>query len=99
VQFHIKTDGTFGHLDRSDVAQREAFAALLGHVRQRVGELADQIIAGRVDITPYRINKLTPCPSCEFRPVCRFEPGVNRYHTLQAMKRTEVFERVTRGAS
>jgi ATP-dependent helicase/nuclease subunit B len=99
VQFHIKTDGTFGHLDRSDVAEREAFAALLGHVRRRVGELADQIIAGRVDITPYRINKLTPCPACEFRAVCRFEPGVNRYHTLPAMKRTEVFERVTRGAS
>jgi ATP-dependent helicase/nuclease subunit B len=99
VQFHIKQDGTFGSLDRSDVAARDAFAALLAHVRRRVGELADMIIAGRVDITPYRINKVTPCPQCDFRAVCRFDVSVNRYTPLQAMKRSEVFERVARGAS
>lgn len=98
VHLYVKKDGTFGNLDTTDVADRGAFAALLGHVRRRVGELADQIIAGRVDIAPYRINKLTPCPQCEFRAVCRFDPGVNRYHNLPAMKRSEVFERVTGGA-
>ncbi|MGB7161212.1 MAG: PD-(D/E)XK nuclease family protein [Tepidisphaeraceae bacterium] len=99
VQLYVKKDGTFGNLDRTDVAEREAFASLLSHVRRRVGEMADQIIAGQVDITPYRINKVTPCPSCEFRAVCRFDPGVNRYHNLQPMKRSEVFERLTRGVS
>ncbi|HEV2293269.1 MAG TPA: PD-(D/E)XK nuclease family protein [Tepidisphaeraceae bacterium] len=99
VQFYIKKDGTFGDVDRSDVAERDAFAALLAHVRRRVGELADEIIAGRVNIAPYRINKLTPCPQCDFRPVCRFDPGVNRYHTLHAMKRSEVFQRLAEGAS
>ena len=99
VQVYIKRDGNFGNLDASDVAQRDAFAALLAHVRRRVGELADQIIVGRVEIAPYRINKLTPCPQCDFRVVCRFDPGANRYHVLQPMKRSEVFERVTRGSS
>lgn len=99
VQLFVKNDGSFGHLDRTDVADRGAFAALLAHVRTRVGELADQIIGGHVDITPYRINKLTPCPQCEFRAVCRFDPGVNRYHTLPAMKRSEVFDRLTEGAT
>jgi ATP-dependent helicase/nuclease subunit B len=97
VQLYVKKDGTFGNIDRTDVADRQAFAALLEHVRRRVGELADQIIAGRVDIAPYRINKVTPCPTCDFRAVCRFDPGVNRYHTLPAMKRSEVFDRVVGG--
>ena len=60
-------------------------------------DLAARTVAGVIDIAPYRINKLTPCPQCHFRAVCRFDPGVNRYHVLQPMKRSEVFERVTRG--
>jgi len=97
VQLQVKKDGTFGNLDNTDVAEREAFAALLAHVRRRVGELADQIVAGRVDVAPYRINKLTPCPTCEYRSVCRFDPALNRYRTLPAMKRSEVFAKLTGG--
>jgi hypothetical protein len=99
VQFYVKKDGTFGNLDRTDVAEREAFFALLEHVRRRVGELADQIIAGRVDIAPYRINKVTPLP--DVRPSAPYA-GLNRGEPLPhtaAMKRSEVFERVVGGKS
>jgi ATP-dependent helicase/DNAse subunit B len=41
------------------------------------------------------IGRQPPCPHCDFRSVCRFEPGVNSYRMLNAMKREEVLKEVT----
>ena len=41
------------------------------------------------------ITKQTPCARCEYRSVCRFEPGVNRYRMLPSMKREEVLKAVS----
>lgn len=89
--------GGLGHRDTSDIADPAEFAALLGHVRRRLGELADQIVAGRVDVAPYWINRRTPCGQCDYRSVCRFETSVNRYTQLQPMGRQDVFRRITEG--
>ena len=92
-----KTDGQFGRRDSSDVAAPDEFAALLRHVRDKLAALADQLISGDVSVSPYRLGRQSPCSDCEFRPVCRFDPSINRYHLLPQMKRTEVLDRVTRG--
>jgi ATP-dependent helicase/nuclease subunit B len=97
VAAFLKKDGTFGRADANDSADSRAFAALLAHVHRKIGELGDQLIGGAIDIAPYRINRLTPCPHCDFRAVCRFDAGVNRYHTLPAMKKSAVLERVLEG--
>ena len=69
-----------------------AFAALLKFVRRRIGELADELIKGVIDVRPYRMGRATPCPQCEFRSVCRFDAGINRYLPLPPMKRSEVLK-------
>lgn len=94
VQAHINKDGQFGHRDRSDVADPADFSLLLEHVRRRVGNLADGIVSGQIGITPYRINRATPCARCDYRSICRFDAGMNRYHVLPAMKREEVLEKI-----
>ena len=43
---------------------------------------------------PYYIGGVTPCPNCEFRPVCRFDSAINRYHHLDSMGREDVLARV-----
>jgi ATP-dependent helicase/nuclease subunit B len=98
VQVFVNQDGQFGRRDASDVADTQAFAALLAHVKRRIGELADQIVGGNVALHPYRINRQTPCARCEMRSVCRFDASINRYHPLPAMKRTEVLKRVAEGS-
>ena len=90
VQAFVNKDGNFGRIDQSDVADSAAFASLLNYVRRRIGELADRIIAGEIEVKPYRIGRETPCPNCEFRSVCRFDPGINTYLNLPPMKRSEV---------
>jgi ATP-dependent helicase/nuclease subunit B len=95
VGAYIKKDGTLGLRNVSDVADQAEFEALLQHVEQRLGELADEVISGDVSVAPYMIARQTPCPHCEFRSVCRFEPGINRYRMLPAMKREDVLKTVS----
>jgi ATP-dependent helicase/nuclease subunit B len=84
-------DGQLGNRGKSDVAGTEEFGMLLAHVKRRIGELVDEMVTGNVSVTPYRLNGITPCPRCDYRSVCRFEPSINRYRTLQPMRREDVF--------
>jgi ATP-dependent helicase/nuclease subunit B len=97
VQARIKQDGTLGNINSSDAADSEAFKALLAFVEKRIGELADQIIAGSIEVRPYRMGLITPCPHCEYRSVCRFDPGINPYLNLQPMKRSVVLDLIREG--
>jgi ATP-dependent helicase/nuclease subunit B len=40
---------------------------------------------------PYRLNDKSPCPHCDYRSVCRFDPAINRYNHLKPISREEVF--------
>ena len=90
-----KRDGTPGHRHATDVALAGEFEAILSLVEARLGEAADRIVAGTVAVQPYRLGRLTPCGRCEYRSVCRFEPGVNAYRTLQPIPRLEVLAALT----
>jgi ATP-dependent helicase/nuclease subunit B len=97
VQAAIKQDGELGFKKSTDTAEADEFAALLRHVEKRIGELGDQIISGRIDVSPYRMGLVTPCPYCEYRPVCRFDVLTNRYHHLTVLGREAVLEKLTSG--
>ncbi len=94
VQAAIKKDGEIGFRKNSDAAEVHEFVALLKHVEKRLGELGDQIIAGRIDVMPYRMGLLTPCPDCEYRAVCRFDPLTNRYNQLTVRGREGVLDQL-----
>jgi ATP-dependent helicase/nuclease subunit B len=98
VQCHVKKDGSLGDINKSDAADAEAFAALLRFVEQKIVQLADRLIAGVIEARPYRIGNSSPCPNCDFRAVCRFDPGVNRYLVLPKMKRADVLTMVSQPA-
>ena len=93
VKAFVKKDGTPGNKRASDVADADEFAGLLRIVKRRLGELADQIIGGEVGVRPYRLRTESPCPHCEYRPVCRFDVAHNAYHPLEPMTREQVLAR------
>jgi ATP-dependent helicase/nuclease subunit B len=99
INVHIKKDGQVGFRGKSDAVDEAEFTAILKHVERRLGELTDRLLAGEVRVEPYWIGRETPCPRCEYRSVCRFEPGINRYRTLQAMKREDVLVQLTSGGA
>jgi ATP-dependent helicase/nuclease subunit B len=90
VQVQIKKDGALTR--NSDALEADEFAALLRLVERKLGELADQIMQGDVRVAPYRIGITSPCPRCEYRSVCRFEPARDGYRTLTRIDRAEVIK-------
>ncbi len=90
VNAHVKTDGTVSAA--SDCTDRDSFSALLRFVARRIGQLADQILGGDIGIEPYRIGMITPCPSCAFRSVCRFDPARQDYRHLEPVARQAVID-------
>jgi len=95
VQGIIKQDGGIGNRKKSDLAEPQEFAALLDHVRAKIGKLTDQILDGQIDVRPYRMGEVSPCPNCEYRAVCRFEFPTNEYLDLNAPGREKILDLLT----
>jgi ATP-dependent helicase/nuclease subunit B len=93
-----KHDGALGHVDSTDAADAASFNALLEHTRKKLGELADLVIDGDVDVTPYRLRRLLPCKWCEYAAVCRYEFGPARPRQLESYRRSAVLRLVARSS-
>jgi ATP-dependent helicase/nuclease subunit B len=89
----LKKDGSV-YATSTDVLRGEDIEALLNHVREKVAELADRILEGFIEANPYRLGTETPCPLCDYRSICRFQPGVNRYLYVQRMDRNSVLQQM-----
>jgi ATP-dependent helicase/nuclease subunit B len=98
VQAALKKDGELGYRNISDAAEASEFTALLKYVEKRLGQLGDQIIAGRIDVSPFRMGQITPCPNCDYRAVCRFDTLTNRYNHLTVLGREGVLEKLAQEA-
>ena len=94
VAAYRKKDGGFGNRHNTDVAAAAEFAGLLSTVERRLGQAADRILDGDVAVRPYLLGRQSPCPRCEYRTVCRFEPGVNGYRVLTPLRREDVLAKV-----
>lgn len=99
VSVFVKKDGSLGLRNNTDAVEPAEFEALLSHARDQMGRAADGILAGQIDVAPYRINRISPCPRCEFRSVCRFETSNNRYRMLPSFGREQTLVRMTEGSS
>lgn len=62
---------------RSSVAPLEMFYLLRDRMTDILHTVGDEIRAGVIEANPYYTSKTqTSCDWCQFRSVCRFEPGV-----------------------
>jgi ATP-dependent helicase/nuclease subunit B len=93
----IKKDGAYS--SRGDVAAQHELYALLGHVEEKLAQLADQVLEGVVAIAPYRLRTNTPCPNCEYKSVCRFQVGLNHYTNVATLSRDEVLSQLAGGGN
>lgn len=88
----IKKDGTPD--ERSDLVAGEDLTRLMDHVARRMGELADRLLDGEIGVRPYRLRRQTPCGSCLFRSVCRYEIQTQPPRTLESFRRSEALARI-----
>jgi ATP-dependent helicase/nuclease subunit B len=98
INAHLKKDGVFAAKSTSDLADGQEFAALLTHVKRTLGDLADGILGGQIAVWPYIMGDQTPCPTCDYRSICRFE-GRRGYRFREGHGREKVLELVVKAAA
>ncbi|HUT31620.1 MAG TPA: PD-(D/E)XK nuclease family protein [Sedimentisphaerales bacterium] len=68
------------------------FEKVLTFTARKMVALARDILSGKIDVNPYRLNTQSPCGYCVYRPVCRFDWQINDYNILQPVNKTQILE-------
>ena len=76
AQMRLKRDGEMeSHADARPAAELAAFLEL---ARKTIRLAGAGLAAGRIEIAPLVENKTLACQTCDFKPLCRFEPLWNQ---------------------
>ncbi|MHC0036760.1 helicase-exonuclease AddAB subunit AddB [Pseudoneobacillus sp. C159] len=88
----INKDGSIAK--GSKVASKEEFDLLRGFVREKYIATGNELVAGNVEISPYKLKDKTACTFCSFKPVCHFDPAIetNEYRVLVPQTREQVMD-------
>jgi ATP-dependent helicase/DNAse subunit B len=92
--FVTKKGDQYGYDNISGALRPAAFDKLLEFTKAKIIKLAEEIISGKIDITPYRLSGSSPCSYCEYRSVCRFDWQINDYHVLESLNKVEALEKM-----
>ncbi len=87
-------DRQYGNYAISGALKPNDFEGLLRFAEQKMIQLAQEIVSGKIDVSPYRLGQVSPCSYCNYRPVCRFDWQVNDYNFLESLSKSRVLERV-----
>ncbi len=93
--FYTNKEGShYSYYKTSGALRPEDFAALLSYTEQCVQKLATKLSDGKIDITPYRLGKQSPCTWCDYRPLCRFDWQINDYNILESCNKEDALEKM-----
>ncbi|KAB7704966.1 helicase-exonuclease AddAB subunit AddB [Bacillus aerolatus] len=82
----------------SQTAARQTFSGMRHHIRQLYQQSGDEIVGGKVDITPYQYKKKTPCEFCPYRSVCQFDESLEENGYRLIVPKKDVFEKMAEEA-
>ncbi|NJD02171.1 MAG: helicase-exonuclease AddAB subunit AddB, partial [Ruminiclostridium sp.] len=85
-------------LGRSSVATEEQFEVLRSHVRKTLVNIGEEIINGKVGISPFKKRTATACTYCSYSSVCQFDPAMadNNYRFLNDIGDEDVWQLIRR---
>jgi ATP-dependent helicase/nuclease subunit B len=77
------------------VSPTATVSGILKKTYELVAEGIAAMTAGKIDIRPYYDGKVSVCPMCDMRSVCRFRPRVNHYRGADNLSKDEILARIT----
>jgi len=92
----LKNGDQYGNYSVSGALRPRDFERVLDFTRRKISLLAAAIIEGDIAVRPYRLNAKKPCDYCDYAPVCRFDPQVNRGNVIPTMRKSSVLEAMQR---
>jgi ATP-dependent helicase/nuclease subunit B len=95
----LKKDDTFYSNCLSYVKEPEEFQLLLRHVEKKLVDTAREIMAGNIAISPYALDKRTPCGFCQYSSVCQFDSLLpeNQYRRLAKPDESSIMGKIIQG--
>ncbi len=87
-------DEQYGNYGISAALKPNDFDTVLKFAGQKVVQLAQEILAGKIDARPYRVGTVSPCGYCKYKSVCRFDWQINDYNPLASVGKTAVLEKM-----
>jgi ATP-dependent helicase/nuclease subunit B len=91
--FYVTKDGQpYGSYANRGALKLTDFETVLKFTEKRIITLAHDILSGKIDVNPYRLNTQSPCSYCKYKPVCRFDWQINDYNILQPVNKTQILE-------
>ena len=89
-------DQQYGYYASTGALKPDDFQRVLTFTRNKMIALASEIVAGRLDVHPYRLGTQVACSHCDFKAVCRFDWQINDYHFLDTKSKSDVVEAMAR---
>ena len=83
--------------DHARLLSVEEMQKLLSFAVKRTGEIAAELVSGRIAAAPVKMGKSTACAYCDYKSVCRFDarlPGC-RVRDIKKRNKQEFFEQLT----
>ncbi|OHB61603.1 MAG: hypothetical protein A2Y12_11240 [Planctomycetes bacterium GWF2_42_9] len=82
----------FGIYENSSLLRDEHFAAVMKFAENKLKQLGSRILAGEIDIKPYKFEKTSACVNCAHKSFCRFDWQINDYAQIEKISKTGFFE-------
>ncbi|MPQ44131.1 helicase-exonuclease AddAB subunit AddB [Clostridium tarantellae] len=78
----IKKDGELR--ETSSVITKEQFDILRAYVNEKMIEICNDILTGKINIEPCKEDKITVCDFCDYSHICQFDSGIenNKYNVI-----------------
>lgn len=87
-----QNDRQFGVYESSSLLRDSHFESMIKFAENKLKELGSRILAGEIDIKPYKFEKTTACANCIGKSFCRFDWQINDYAEIKKISKTEFFE-------
>lgn len=96
LNIKLKRDGNLASGNKTLSA--EQFALLRRHLHDSLYTSGNEIMKGKIAIHPYQKGKNTSCTYCEYKALCRFDPGSdqNAYRRLLPVRDETLWSELAR---
>lgn len=95
IPAQINQDGSLS--GNTSAATREQFDILREYVRDLTASLCEDILQGKIAISPCKKKDFTACEYCEFLTICGFDLGIegNKFNNMRELSDEEIFRQLT----
>jgi len=93
--FYVTKNGQpYGSYENKGALKPADYEQVLKFTNKKIIQLAQEILSGKIEVNPYRLNQKSPCSYCKYKSVCRFDWQINDYNPLESLNKSLALEKM-----